>query len=359
MDLIETKNNVEALAGRLEKDIRQKGLVPGQRYLIARDASVLFDENIITVHRAMKMLADRKVLVRQRRKGTFIGPDIEKSFSSSVFDISCVHIIVSASYYQTSGMPDNDIIEGVKQILPEIPVQLHYLPANCSLEYVKNIIRQINLSQDRQALLLIHSSREMQELVVSSGVLAAVFGCVYPGIKGLAWVDVDQEQSGQLMASFVLSRGHKKFALLMRSQWLRGDNLLHSGITSCLGAAGLSMGALVTLSLPSDIAIIKDELRSLLQGNDAPTAILCRSDYYADIAVDVAKELGLQLGSDIEIVSGGHMRASQVQQYPCITPKMGNQQQIATIVEKLSRQAKGQSINDDYLLVPAMLCEGN
>ncbi|MBI9016914.1 MAG: GntR family transcriptional regulator [Phycisphaerae bacterium] len=356
---METKNSVEVLAERLEHDIRERGLTSGQRYLIAKDASVLFDENIITVHRAMKMLADRKVLVRQRRKGTFVGPDFQNKSGSPSPTISCMHVVMAMAYYQTSGMPANALIEGIKSVLPLIPIQVHYLPSNDALAYTKSVVEMIKARGTQEGLLLIHSSREMQEYVVSSGSLAAVFGCVYPGVTGLPWVDVDQEQSGELMAQYALDAGHKKFALLMRSDWRRGDNLLHSGITGCLGDAGLSMNSLVTLSVPVDIDIIASEIRDLLESPDAPTVIFCRGDYYADVVVDVAKSLGLKIGKDIEIISGGHLREDCNKDYASIVPKLSNKQQVHVAVKKLCEIARGEKQEADHLIVPAMICNKN
>ena len=64
-------SKLERLAVRLEQDIRQRGLYAGDRYLTAPEAANLLDVSAGMAHRAMRVLAQRQMLVRRRNCGTF------------------------------------------------------------------------------------------------------------------------------------------------------------------------------------------------------------------------------------------------------------------------------------------------
>src|SRR5690606_6010444 len=64
---------VESLAQRLEEDIRRRRLNPRDRYFTAAEAGEKLGVRVASANRAMQVLAERKVLVRRRSRGTFIG----------------------------------------------------------------------------------------------------------------------------------------------------------------------------------------------------------------------------------------------------------------------------------------------
>ncbi len=329
----------------------------GEKYLIAKDASDLFEEHIITVHRAMKILADKEILVRQRRKGTYVGPNFTRYPGEQRSPLNAVHVMMAMDYYQTSGFPVNDLIDGIKAMLPTAPIQVHYVPDHDSLGYTRDVLNQIQSRRYPEGMVLIRSSRAVQELVAERQIPAGVFGNVYPGIGSLPWLDVDQEMTGRLMASYALKAGRRKFALLMRSEWRRGDNLLLNGVTRCLGQAGLNMDSMTTLSVPSELETIEHEVNNLLGQPDAPTAILCRGDYHADIVVRIARNCGLVPGRDLTVVSGAHMRHDDHQNYPYIVPRMNNRQQVQELIRMLCDKVEGKPQTSSYVIVPVTINE--
>ena len=70
-------SSLHHLASRLEQDIRQRGLWAGDRYLTASEAAELLGVSTATAHRAMQVLAQRRMLVRHPSRGTFVGPHFE------------------------------------------------------------------------------------------------------------------------------------------------------------------------------------------------------------------------------------------------------------------------------------------
>ena len=70
---------INRLAERVERDIHTKGLSYGDRYLTAAEAAREFGVSTATANRAMKLLAAREVLSRERSRGTFIGPAVTQA----------------------------------------------------------------------------------------------------------------------------------------------------------------------------------------------------------------------------------------------------------------------------------------
>ena len=74
MDIELSRNNASAhrLAHRIEADIRSRGLRPGDQYLTAEKAGRALGVSTATASRAMKLMAERDMLIRYRNRGTFV-----------------------------------------------------------------------------------------------------------------------------------------------------------------------------------------------------------------------------------------------------------------------------------------------
>src|SRR4029079_16141802 len=66
-------NDLEMLALRVEADIKRRGLSSGDKYLTGEEVGRMLNVSSISANRAMQLLAEKGLLVRQRQAGTFIG----------------------------------------------------------------------------------------------------------------------------------------------------------------------------------------------------------------------------------------------------------------------------------------------
>jgi DNA-binding transcriptional MocR family regulator len=87
----------ERLAQRLEQDIRQRGLQPGDRYMTAEATGKAFNVSRAATNRAMALMAERRLLVRHRKQGSFVGPGLKRS---AALGTPTVYILT------TGGMPE-------------------------------------------------------------------------------------------------------------------------------------------------------------------------------------------------------------------------------------------------------------
>lgn len=347
--------NLEVLARRLEKDIRRKGLMPGDKYLIAKDAASLLDVSVVTAHRAMKVLADKKILVRQPKSGTFVGPGFKFSLNSSTQVLKVVHVMMAADYHRTSHVNDKVFVEGVNAVLPRAAVQIHFVPEYDPLGYSEHIISQIKASQAREGLIFIRSSKQVQQYIENSGVISTVFGSVYPGVTKLPSLDVNQAQLGKVMAEYLLERGYRKFAVLMHHEWRRGDNVMLSSIIQSLGDAGIGMDSFDMYSIPFERNIVDSEMQEVLDNISEPTGIFCREDCYAESLLEAMEERGLKLGKDAGIISGGHVRRGQRRSYPYTEPTLDVKVQIKELVKMMCELAMDKQPDPMRMEVPVVI----
>ncbi len=347
------KSGPEHLATFLVQDMRQRGLTPGDKYLIAREVGSLFEVSTVTAHRALKILADKNVLVRRRKSGTFVGPGfkVDPDMNASLFET--IHVLMAMDYYKTSGITGNIFVDTITSALPGTAVQIHYVPEHASLDYTKRIVQQIKTMDRKEGIILIRSTRQMQEFVAGSGIPAIVFGSVYPGINHvISSLDVDQAQSGRLMAEYAIRAGHKKFVLLMRSEWRCGDNILLNAVTTRLGESDYNINSLTVVSVHHDIGTISDEVQRLLCETNRATAIFCRGDYYAEIVLNVASDMGFKVGNDVEIFSAAHLRVESHNRYAYITPVDNAQKQIEKLIKLLKDLAMKKVQPGEHVVIP-------
>lgn len=332
--------NIKSLADRLIDDIRRRGLRPGDRYMTASEACRDFDVSQISAHRAMQLLADRDLLVRQRGSGTFVGRKLDAHLPAEC-PLRVVHVVMSMDYQRTATVPAETLVDRLGVSMPEAVIEVHYVTAADAMRHLDRIVERID-SADKtsEGIILIRSTRKMQLYVQESGLPAAVFGGVYSGVTRLPWVDVDQDAVGRTMAQYVIGGKHKpkRLALLMRDDWRRGDNLMFGGVTAELGAAGVAVDALRVLSIPPERHHIAEEVHALLEADADITGIMCRTHLYAEVAAEVVRSLGKERAARVRIVAGGGRRPLRMP-YAYVLPRVTEEDQVEMVGRILFERA--------------------
>jgi len=329
-------NKPDHLARKVIEDIRARGLNPGDQYLTSEEARELFRARKSHINQAMKMLADKNILVRQRKSGTFVGPAYKEDALAGVSGLRVVHVMMATDFYRTQTIPTNLCIDTISQTLPGVSVQIHVIPDQNSTRHIQAAIDGIP-QEERKAhgLILIRSSRDAQRLVEDSGIPAVVSGSVYPDVKQLSWVDVDQEAAGRVSTAYAIEKGYRHFILLMRNEWRRGDNLVLKGVSAALGEAGLGADAMQVLSIPPQEDVIREEMKYHLDGSDRRLAILCRGGFFVDPTFRVLQTLN---GDNIDrhlVINLQKLNESH-QSCPTIQPRLGPREHIIELVRILA-----------------------
>ena len=358
---------VEKIAVRLEGDMRQRDLRPGDRYLTAAEASELFQVNSMTMHRAMRSLAGREMLVRKRNRGTFVGPKFNNS-NHVQQAIDVLHVVMAIDYYRTQNFSSDRLVDEFSKAIPGVTIQVHHLIENGALQYIDSQIQRLSSSK-REAFVLIRCTREVQHRISESALPAVVFGHVYPGIC-LPCISHDQSAVGRFMAEYALQQGARRFAFLTHAHWRLGDHRMIDAATLLLGGAGVQLDQVKIRSVAPEREIVREVVREILQCDEPPDAFLCRSDFYAQVVSEMVYEgktgdtIGdtisnkrgdknsnkinnkgeeggqLKSGAKICVVSGSHSPPNGVARFARVVSSLSLSEQVQHIAKLLCQSSE-------------------
>jgi len=315
LDPPEGSSRVREAADKLERHIRASGLRTGDRYITAEQAAQLIGGSVMTVQRAMKLLASKNILERRPKAGTFIG-----SAGVAASELPCIHYLLPEQFVTEDKDQErvwpliHGQIYGMRTILPNLSVQFNFIP-NQDLAYTRQIVQQTSPA----GVILVLASRPMRAFFDQSGIPTIVEGSAEPDLANLCSVELDQVQTGRILASYLLQKGHRRIATVMRNVWSIGEHHLHDGISEELAAAGLGATALRIRSAPPEAQAIAELARSLLTATDpAPTGFICRTEFQADCLTSVINELNLAGQVDVAVCNPPGPAHSA--RYPTVLP---------------------------------------
>ncbi len=324
---------IETLAGRLEQDIRRRGLYHGDRYLTAAEASKLFSVSPITMNRAMQLLAERDMLTRQRSRGTFVGPKFQNENLINP-GIDVLHIMMAMDYRISQSDTTDSLVDCFVRALPGTAIDVQFLPESMALINIERTVKRLKKSETMEGLVLIRSSRQAQLCVAESQLPAVIMGLAYPGVN-LSSIRHDQNAVGRLMAEYAIREKYNRCVLLTRNEWRYGDNAMLDSITHTLAAAKMSLSGFTIRSMPQEVEVVADSVTSAFTECDEPVVFLCRNDFYAAAALEVGEAAGRVLGVDFDIISGGHRPPAEPVRYARIQSELTLKGQIQGVVELL------------------------
>lgn len=336
------------LASLIESDIRKRGLRVGDRYLTAQEVARMLGVSAMTANRAMQDLAKRDVLRRNKKSGSFVGSRFKPDRPPA---LKCVHLLMPPEYFATEKALVELVVAGVHAELPEDAIQFTFVPAVGELAFVRRLVDDARKAGSLGGFVLFLSSPAVQRFFQDAGVPAVVSGSVYAETGGLPWFDRDQKGVGRLLARAALERGHRRVAVIMRDRWGAGDNLMIDGVHEELaGFDGLQVR-----SFPADPVFVAGALRSMLQADARPTALLCRSLLAADAAAEAARGLGLAVPKDVDIFLADHYaNERRPVRYPHTAPSITPEEHGASIARLLKAAALGQSVASAVHLAPVV-----
>ncbi len=131
-----------------------------------------------------------------------------------------------------------------------------------------------------------------------------------------AWVDTDYEQGIDNAMQALLTRGHRKIALLNGMAHMTFASLIERGMHRALLAGGLpSQDCPVHYTDLTGTAGLH-AAQQLLRSTTPPTAFICASDALALGVSAAAREINLRVGEDVSVIGFGNTEAGQLAQPP-------------------------------------------
>ncbi len=343
------------LAKRLEEDIRARGLRVGEPYLTTAEAGRQLGVSKAMAYRAMKILVVRQVLVSHPGRGTFVGPE---SSGRSFRRTKCIRILSMHDLLLGSEQSTYGLLTGLVKTLPGYSIQFDFLQSNDAEKQTSLFLDQGMKDGSLSAVLMKGCPQAVQEQVLHCGVPAVVLGTDYSSTRQLPSVDADQFELGRLAADYLLSRGHRRIALLMREMWFPGDRRMYEGVGRALDDAGLGHDSLLLRNLSADVEVLSADLRRLLTSEGRPTGCVCRMPFFAEIVASTAKSVGLAIPKDLDVISDGHnRRTAALGGLPSVCMKVSVEEQVAIGARMLGQLFEGRQPDPIHVILPVELIE--
>jgi DNA-binding LacI/PurR family transcriptional regulator len=343
------------LAKHLEEDIRARGLRAGEPYLTTTQAGRQLGISKSMAYRAMKILVERQVLVSHPGRGTFVGP---KMGSGTFERIPCTHVLLTYDLFQSSGQSTHGWLTGLSASLPGHGIQFNFISPHDAEGQVHRVLDQGLSLGTLSSVVLLGCPREVQEQVLQRGVPALVLGSDYSSTRQLPSVDSDQFEMGRLATEYLLKRGCRRIALLMRETWFPGDRRMFEGVGRAMDEAKLGHEALMLRNLSVDPALFEIDLRRLLSQEHPPAGCVCRTPLFAQYALRTAQSLGLKVPDDLHLIIAGLDRQAVASLgLPSVSMKVDLSELAAIGGRMILQLYQGKQPDPLHVVVPVELVE--
>ena len=346
-------SSVEQLATRLKKDIVRRRLRPNDRYLTAVEAGKLLGVSRATADRALKQLADTRVLIRRQNLGTFVGAS---PAAESAVAIRTVHILIPAELEFDPSVCSSRMVEGIRGEIHDANVQFSFIPRGAGVRYVEKLIASSSSASDIVGIIAVSCPREIYRYLAETNVPTVVFGSLYSGERAMPSVDMDNFEAGRLLARYLVDRGHRRIAYLFATDGRPGANAFFDGISEVLTEANLPHNALVVRLMPPDFSAYTATTRDLLKLSERPTAFIAMGQYLADQIASTSAELGLRIRADLDIVFADNATAeTEASPYTHVQGKRRFEEIVAIIGQMLNRLSRRLPLDEENVVIPVEL----
>ena len=278
------------LADRIQSDIQNRKLKPGDPYFTTSETARSFQVSGTTANRALQLLTQRRVLVRKQRAGTFIA---EPESSASMSTLQRVHLVVHQKFLEREGLLADGILIGLQRELPEAELQFNFLPHREEEEYVNEVVNRSLKSSETEGFVLQRASVGVQRILADSGLPTVVNGVLQPSITGLAHIDRDQSQIGRLLFQELLRQKCRRALVVFRDQVTSGDHALLDTVQREMSQAGFGLDQLTVRFLSADDRAIRVSALDVFHSGTGKLGILCRSEPAAQAIAEGLAEITL------------------------------------------------------------------
>ena len=287
---------VHRLAARLEEDIRRRCLSVGDRYFTAAQAADFLGVSTSTAHRALAFLAEKKVLLRRHKVGTFVGPEaiVEKP------DTPLFHFVIHEEDEGVSPVLSLSAIQTVRERLGGGNIQFTFVSEHDAAARLEEAFRRS--AQPPSGVIAVSCPPDVYRYLAESKIPTVVVGATYAGQAPLPSIDIDQAASARLLLRYLLKRGHRRIVFYTSHMSRPGDNAFMDGLREVSAAERLSPDAIILRTAPYAPDILQGTVNQVLDIDPRPTAIILRSEQPGELAAAAVRRRGLAVPGDVEIV---------------------------------------------------------
>lgn len=290
---------VKDLSDMLRKEIVSSKFVSGTPILSAKEMAKKYDTSVLTAHRAIKALADEKLIYRVRGSGSFVSENDKKHKSYrvgiSVFAETGENAAIYAAF--------DCLYKTVSDSLKSQGQQIEYLQYDDLLsgtdlsKYDAFVVSSSYL--DKQTINNLKKTKCPVVVVQHTDIMDCPFHQVLPDISSgfeQAFQLLTDKGHDKIMA--VYSTGNSRYQSLINNAMKAGfekDKILYFPVDPIVGDLGRMGGYNAGRKI------------SELKG---PKAVFSTSDFLSFGIIDALREKGLKAGSDYDLISFDDLEGS-------------------------------------------------
>ncbi|GIG30625.1 LacI family DNA-binding transcriptional regulator [Cellulomonas marina] len=179
----------------------------------------------------------------------------------------------------------------------------------------------------------------------------------HAGPSGLPTVDSDNLRGAVLATEHLLGLGHRRIGFVAGRADLESSRLREEGYREALTAAGIAVDP--ALVRPGDYRkeSSRGPLRDLLSSPDRPTAVFAANDLSAIAALEVARELGLDVPGDLSVIGFDDVPEAARTTPPLSTVRQPIQEMGAAAIRLLVALLDGLPVAETHVRLPTSLVE--
>jgi LacI family transcriptional regulator len=169
------------------------------------------------------------------------------------------------------------------------------------------------------------------------------------GQSDLPTVDSDSLRGAQLATGHLLELGHRRIAMLTGRPDLQSAQLREQGYRQALADAGIDVDEDLVLVGDYDAEVSQRQARTLLTGQNRPTAVFAANDMSAIATMETAAELGLRVPADLSVVGFDNIPESALCSPPLTTVSQPVRQMGQRSIELLLQLIRGEPADVNHI----------
>ncbi|MBN2294397.1 MAG: GntR family transcriptional regulator [Pirellulales bacterium] len=343
---------INQLVKRLEQDIQRRRLSPGDRYISAAGAGKLLGVSTSTAHRALQLLAERDVVTRYQKRGTFIGP---KVIAGTQSDLRVVHVLLNDGM-DPRRLQSDAFFQGIIRELPEASVQFTTLPSVDPAGFLRKTVCSEQRSEELVGIIAFSCPREVYRFLSDAVVPAVIYGSPYSGNTALPSFDVDNFEAGRLLTEHLLAEGHCRIVVISSAQGRPGENDFLDGITEAITKARMPANTLVVRMVPDEYEVFSDATRQMLESEDDRIAFVTRGREPAKFIDRAVMDFGSEARQRAQVAFFCDLTNMQE---PCpylhVQTKETLQEVVVAMARILKLRAEGKVVEPKHVVSPVEL----
>lgn len=345
-----TSNLADDLAKILLDDIRGKNLVEGDRYYTTAEVCEKFGVCTDSASRAMKTLAGRNILVRLRRRGTFVGSGTQPSKSTAkrqltILTMPTIHTEPLSLFYSLPYLLD--------EIMEDVSIQTLITGPDDDLSLLEELKKSQKLPD---GIITGPRSNEMFQALLELNIPVVALGILDPGMPDLPTIDIDFHQAGQLLANHMIKRSRRRMVVQLCGD-SGSDHCLTDAVAEAMAGDNLPAIFMKVRGFRHNLKVAEENLKEMFSSKNHPTAVIARGEFLADAAASAAKQAGLRVGEDVDIGwTANAWREETRTPYVHVQPALSAFEASKVVAEMLETQMKGELLKNRNVLIPAELC---